>query len=408
MPGLLEVPFHGRGEGVVGQVTREPAQVQAQGTGITLEIELLQATLVGIDHVVHLPELALGPGRQGRLVGQGRLLVKGQGEVLEHQPHLVWILLEQLLQGGVQPGAVGALEIGEHHHHHRGLLRAQAGGIADVHLANLDLFRLGSPFLLPGGGPALAVAAGHQAPVESVAGAAGRPGLGEQWPGHLQEIVETAGAAGLAYDAGSGNFTVEVPAQISDFKFLRWEDGLRQRSRVMTNYAGWVTAALYSTPSSLKVEVKPEDREAEIKIILEDYFGAGIPNAEIKLYTSTDMATWKLLGRLWTDEKGEGSLKLSRRDFDYYVKAEFAGEGEELQPSSATATVSSYREEAPTEEAGLPTELLIGIAVFVGVIAIILGIYKAKHAIPARRSRRVLRPVSWMPNTYIPFPSWRR
>ncbi|RLE66374.1 MAG: hypothetical protein DRJ38_01965 [Thermoprotei archaeon] len=209
-----------------------------------------------------------------------------------------------------------------------------------------------------------------------------------------------------------GNFTLEVPDQISGFKFVKWEDGLRQKSRTMTNYANWVSTALYSAPSSLKIEVTPSGKEAEIKITLKDYFGAVIPNAEISIYTSIDMATWKLLGKVWTDENGVASLKLYRREFDYYVKAEFAGIGEELQQSSATAMVPSLGEEgeSPTEEVGMPAELVLGIVAGVGaLIAVILGIYKVRHAIPERHSRRVLRPIDWMLNAYIfPVSGWRR
>jgi hypothetical protein len=111
--GQGHVRIHGSLVGVPVQGRLELAHVQADLFRVFFDRGAIQVGLVGKQGVVHLPELALGARGQGGLGGQRRLVVEGQGVVLEVDANLIRVLLEQAVQGGHDPAAVRALELGE-------------------------------------------------------------------------------------------------------------------------------------------------------------------------------------------------------------------------------------------------------------------------------------------------------
>jgi hypothetical protein len=94
-------------------VLLELLDVETDFLGVLLKIRALEILLVGEELVVHLPELALRLGRHSGLGRKRRIRVKGQGGVPEEVANLVRVVLDELVQGGQDAAAEGALEVGE-------------------------------------------------------------------------------------------------------------------------------------------------------------------------------------------------------------------------------------------------------------------------------------------------------
>src|SRR5690554_627742 len=79
---------------------------------------------------MHLPEFTLVASRDRRVRGGRRLRVHGQRIMLEHDLHVVGILLDQLFHRGRATRAEGALKVRELNDGHKRRLFAQNGAIA--------------------------------------------------------------------------------------------------------------------------------------------------------------------------------------------------------------------------------------------------------------------------------------
>ncbi len=107
----------------------ELAHVEPDLLRVLVEIGPLQVVLVGEHLVVHLPELPLRLGGDGRLGGQRRLGVERQRVMAEVEPHLAVVVLHHLVDGGDDPAAERALEVGELDDGHLGVQRAPHGAV---------------------------------------------------------------------------------------------------------------------------------------------------------------------------------------------------------------------------------------------------------------------------------------
>ena len=98
-------------ESVIVEGGLELGHVEANLLRVFLQGWPIEGLLVGKELIMHLPELALGPGCQRCLCGQRCLVVEGERILPEEDPHFVRVLLDQSVQGGQHAAAVGALKI---------------------------------------------------------------------------------------------------------------------------------------------------------------------------------------------------------------------------------------------------------------------------------------------------------
>src|SRR5436853_6306577 len=80
----FEVAAHALDDGVGTAVGLEARQVQAEPAGALPEVRLVEASLVAVECVVHLPEAALPRGRlRGARAGPGPRVLGAHGKVAE-------------------------------------------------------------------------------------------------------------------------------------------------------------------------------------------------------------------------------------------------------------------------------------------------------------------------------------
>jgi hypothetical protein len=120
-PGVFPVPF-------------ELFDVQFELLSNLFDLFFVQSVVIFEEQIVELPELALFFRRQGSGGSLHGKLVVSQGEILEHQFHLVGVFLEHLLEYRREPGAIRSLEIVEGGDCYRGVSLALEGGVENIDL----------------------------------------------------------------------------------------------------------------------------------------------------------------------------------------------------------------------------------------------------------------------------------